>query len=400
MILLLGYGIANKGISRLLDKLHEKYIIKNSEEIINEEDYNLIIRSPGINPKDNVFNLLKGEVITDIELVYRLLHPYIILVSGSNGKTTIASMISTMLGNDAVLCGNMGYSIGDAVVDYPNKKYYVVEASSFMLLGIKELKPNIYVLSNISPCHIDYHKTLENYINSKLKPLNNMDNKDIFIYMKENKYINLNKINSKTITYSQANTSSSITKIGNNIYFKEKKILTIKNVRSYIILNIMAALGVIISLNYDLKLAIKRLKKYKLMPYRAQLENKYIINDAKSTNSEATNQLLKEYNNVYLICGGFDRGIPIYLSKESLNNIKCVFAYGDSKDKIEAYFYSKNIRVFKFENLKEAYYNAYYNRINKEYIIYSPMYPSYDQFNSFMERGLLFHELTKELLKK
>ena len=92
--------------------------------------------------------------------------------------------------------------------------------------------------------------------------------------------------------------------------------------------------------------------------------------------------------------------IPIYLSKESLNNIKCVFAYGDSKDKIEAYFYSKNIRVFKFENLKEAYYNAYYNRINKEYIIYSPMYPSYDQFNSFMERGLLFHELTKELLKK
>lgn len=399
MILLLGYGISNKGISRLLDKLHEEYIIKNTEDIISLEKYKLIVRSPGINPNNSVFKLLEGEVITDIELVYRLLHPYIILVSGSNGKTTIASMISTMLGSDAILCGNIGYSIGDAVIDYPNKKYYVVEASSFMLEGIKELKPQIYVLSNIVPCHIDYHKSFDNYISSKLKPLNNMNNNDIFIYMKENRYIN-NKFKAKAITYSLANTSASITKIGNYIYYKEKKILAIKNERSYIILNIMASLGVIISLNYDLKKAIKRLKKYSLMPYRGILENKYIINDAKSTNSEATNQLLKEYKNVYLICGGFDRGIPIYLSKESLNNIKCVFAYGESKDIIEKYFYKRNIRVFKFENLKEAYYNAYFNRINKEYIIYSPMYPSYDQYNSFMERGLEFHKLTQELINK
>lgn len=400
MILLLGYGVSNRGVSRFLDSINEKYIIRNICDITDHESYSYIIKSPGISLNNPVFNLLEGKIISDLELLDIYDKHYTIVVSGTNGKTTISSMIKKMLGDEAVLCGNIGYSIGDALVDHRDKKYFIIEASSFMLEAIDKFRADIYILSNISLAHIDHHKSLNNYINSKLKILDNMDNNDAFIYMKDNKYIKNNNIKARLISFSSLNRTAIITKIGNYIYYKEKKIINVKNKKNYEILNMMASIGCIININYDLKIALKRLKKYNGMPYRAEKENKYIINDAKSTNCEATNTLLSEYNNIHLICGGYDRGIPIYLDSNVLKKIKCVYAYGESKDVIDEYFYKRDIRIFKFDNLYEAYKEAFYNREKRDYIIYSPMYPSYDQYSSFMERGNDFHRITKELINK
>ena len=327
MILLLGYGVSNRGVSRFLDSINENYIIKNTSDIISPEKYSYIIKSPGISLKNPVFKLLEGKVISDLELLGMYDKHYTIVVSGTNGKTTISSMIKKMLGDEAVLCGNIGYSIADALVDYKDRKYFIVEASSFMLECIDKFKADIYILSNISMAHIDHHGSLNNYISSKLKILDNMDCNDLFIYMKENKYIKINNIKTKLMSFSTKNRTSVITKIGNYIYYMEKKIINVKNKKDYEVLDMMASIGCIINLNYNLKIALKRLKKYKVMPYRAEKESRYIINDAKSTNCEATNVLLGEYDNIHLICGGYDRGIPIYLDNSALKKIKCVYAY-------------------------------------------------------------------------
>lgn len=399
MILLLGYGVSNRGIGRFLDSINERYIIRNPSDIVSPEKYTYIVKSPGISLNDPVFELLEGKVISDLELYGIYSKNYTIVVSGTNGKTTISAMIKEMLGEEAVLCGNIGYSIGDAMVDYKNKKYFVIEASSFMLEAIDKFRPDIYVLSNISIAHTDHHGSLKNYINSKLKVLDNMDSNDSFVYLKDIKYIKNCSIKPRLISFSM-NRTALITKIGDYIYYKDKRLMNVRGRRDYDVLNMMASLGVIVNINYDLKKAIKRLKKYKGMPFRGEMENKYIINDAKSTNPDATNTLLKEYNHIHLICGGYDRGIPIFLDSDVLKKIKCVYAYGDSKDIINNYFYKRNIRVFKFDNLNDAYIGAFYNRDKRDYIIYSPMYPSYDQYNSFMERGNEFHRITKELIKK
>ena len=89
MILLLGYGVSNRGVSRFLDSINEKYIIRNICDITDHESYSYIIKSPGISLNNPVFNLLEGKIISDLELLNIYDKHYTIVVSGTNGKTTI-----------------------------------------------------------------------------------------------------------------------------------------------------------------------------------------------------------------------------------------------------------------------------------------------------------------------
>ena len=168
-ILLLGKGVANNGCERLLKKhnIDYDYLEKNEVQI---SDYDLIVKSPGIPLDDIVFTKINGKVITDIELAYRLEKPNLIGVTGSNGKTTVVTMLEHVLKSkyNTIACGNIGYSICDALVDHPNMDFYIVELSSFQLEGVTSVDFMISCILNISLCHIDHHKSFDSYIESKL----------------------------------------------------------------------------------------------------------------------------------------------------------------------------------------------------------------------------------------
>ena len=145
--------------------------------------------------------------------------------------------------------------------------------------------------------------------------------------------------------------------------------------------------------NYRIKQAIM---KFKPPIYRLEDMGNKIINDAKSTSVLATISALKTFNKekIFLICGGYDRGEPLDELDNYLKNISFVFAYGEAKEKLKTYFASRNIKVETYDNLLSATQTALKLR-KKELILYSPMHASYDQYQSYQERGKAFREYIK-----
>ena len=190
MILLLGKGIANNGCKRLLDKYQIKYDYFNISELETYQ-YEYIVKSPGISLSDEIFKKLNGKIISDIELGYMITHPNIIGITGSNGKTTVSSMLDYILKNkyNVCLCGNIGYSFCDALVDKPGCDYYIVEMSSFQLEATYELDCVVSAILNVSMCHIDHHKSFEKYLEAKTKITSNQSFNNFVVYNLDDPYL-------------------------------------------------------------------------------------------------------------------------------------------------------------------------------------------------------------------
>lgn len=400
-VLLLGHGVANDGCKRLLEEEKIEYDYLEIKDVLNT--YDLIVKSPGISLFDSFFTNRKEEVISDIELAYRLRKPYIICVTGTNAKTTVSSMIYHVLKDEfkTVLCGNIGYSICDAVVDNKNTDIFVVEASSFQLESCLSFNPDVFVILNVNPHHLDHHKTLKHYVNSKLKYGISDDFNKYTIYSNDCVYLNnINKNNNrKLITFSNEKISSDIYKFNNYIYYQGEKIYRLKHkIHKYEISNYMAVLGVLISLKCNLKKCIKKLNNFKSIKYRMEKISKNIYNDAKSTNQYSTIAAISSLDNVLLICGGYDRGETLNISKDILSKIICVFAYGETKDIIKKYMDSKGVNCIIYNNLKDACLGVFPMLDKNKNLLYSPMYASYDQYKSYNERGYEFESLVKKSL--
>ena len=189
-----GYEVFLSDAGKLKDQ-YKKELIENAIEfedgqhtealILNADE---VVKSPGIPEKNEMVKKIRAkgiEVISEIELAYRFaVNSTIVAITGSNGKSTTTSMIYHMCkvgGLDAALVGNIGYSFAKQVAEDP-KPYYVAEISSFQLDDIKEFRPDIAVLLNITEDHLDrYDYKFENYINSKFKIIENQTKDDYLI---------------------------------------------------------------------------------------------------------------------------------------------------------------------------------------------------------------------------
>ena len=174
--------LENNGI-RYEEKTHTEELILNADEVM---------KSPGIPEKAEIIKKIRKKgipVISEVELAYRYKgSSRIIGITGSNGKTTTTSLIYHMLkvaAMDCALVGNIGYSFARQVKESP-KEWYVAEISSFQLDDIKEFRPDVAVLTNITEDHLDrYEYNVENYIRSKFRIAMNMTPEDYFIYCED-----------------------------------------------------------------------------------------------------------------------------------------------------------------------------------------------------------------------
>lgn len=400
-ILLLGIGVANLGCARLLDKYYIEYDLKQISEIKSLEEYDLIVKSPGISLYDEIFKDCNAKIISDLELVYLLEPRFIICVTGSNGKTTVSSMLGHVLSKKykAIVCGNIGYSFADAVLENPDAKIFIVEASSFQLEAIDKFCPNISVLLNASLCHIDHHISFSNYLNAKKNIYRNQSFNDYTIYNADDKLLNRFECYSNKISFSAKSTLGNIYVLDEYIYYRSKRIYHLSEtelMQSHLISNYCAVFAVIHALKYSFRKTRKLIKKFKFLDYRLQKIDEYIYNDAKSTNCASTIAALNSLDEVHLICGGYDRGIDINLPPEVLCKIKSAYVYGQSNDKLFNYFAKNNVICYKFNTLKDAFSYCYSKRKGKENILYSPMHASFDQYKNYQERGMEFNKLYKE----
>tara|TARA_Y100000389_G_scaffold203681_1_gene253003 strand:+ start:636 stop:1937 length:1302 start_codon:yes stop_codon:yes gene_type:complete len=379
----------------------KKKIIKFNDLIKTEFDH--IIISPGIDITDcKLSNFIKknlDKLNTDIDIFYSIYKNKSITITGTNGKSTTAKILYEVLKDqkfDVRLVGNIGSPI---LLEKKIKKktIFVIEISSYQLEYSKLFKSNYAVILNISPDHLERHRTLRNYVQAKFKIIKNQQNSDIAFLNTKNKYlkkeIKKNKIKSKIINV-ENNIEDKIIKKINNPYFK-----TESNIEN---------LSFIIKISKKLKLdqgkLINTLQKFKGLDFRQQIiyKSKYltIINDSKATSYSSSISLLNSLTNIYWILGGIPKlGDKFLLPKKSCIKIKA-YIFGKNKEKFIKELKNKiTFETFKSLDfaIKKIFKDIKTNNLNKhKVILFSPSAASFDSFKNFEERGRYFNNQIKK----
>jgi UDP-N-acetylmuramoylalanine--D-glutamate ligase len=382
----------------------------------------LVVKSPGIpteNPLIQSF-LNKGiEVIDEIELAFRYADgSKIIAITGSNGKTTTTLLIYHLLvssGYNVALVGNIGFSFAKRVAENP-ADYYVLEASSFQLDGIKNFSPTVGILLNISPDHLDrYHYDINNYIASKFRIAENKQPEQFFIYNNENEYIKQGfkncfaaaKINLIGLSETHIKTQNELLKVENSDFFINKNELTIEGKHNYF--NISAAVWAVKCVGLDNVSIKKGLQTFKNEAHRlefvANINGIDYINDSKATNVDSVWYALDAMKKpIVWIVGGVDKGndysVLLDLVKQKVRAIVCL---GKDNSKIKAAFLPVQPIIEQTISVAEAIKVASLYAENGDVVLLSPACASFDLFKNYIDRGNQFRNLLlqeQKLLKE
>lgn len=394
------------------EKQHSEELILNADEVM---------KSPGIPGKAAIVKKITGKgipVISEIELAYR--HKgksKIVAITGSNGKTTTTSLIYHMFkvaGLDCALVGNIGYSIARQVKEDP-KEWYVAEISSFQLDDIKEFRPDIAVLTNITEDHLDrYDYKFENYIDSKFRITMNQSNDDYFIYCEDDpvtmQYLREHQINSNLLPFTmqrEPNRGAFIMNEQMTIKTNEEKMqmsvydFTLKGKHNQY--NTMAA-GLAASIVGIRKSKIREaVQSFESLEHRMEfvvtIRGVDFINDSKATNVNSTWYALESMNKpTILILGGVDKGNDYDMLRDLVKEkVKAIVCLGIDNHKIHEAFKDDVKLIVDTKSAEEAVKSAYHFAEPGDVILLSPACASFDLFNNYEDRGEQFKQAVRNL---
>ena len=442
--MILGTGLSGMGSLKLANKMGINVFISDSKKISSETKKHFykndiefeenghnnnklteskeVIISPGIsfrNLKKLYPEINKKKFISEIEFASRYTDAYIIAVTGSNGKTTTANLIYHILKSNGLnvgLAGNVGVSFASSVCDY-SYDYYIIEISSFQLDHIVDFKPDISIITNISPDHLDrYNQNFESYVESKFRIIQNQTANDLFIYNNNcdattnilNKIniqpncisisIDKNKENKKQIFLNEYKINSSIN--------KEKFMISINNIPLKGIHNLqnsMAAISVAQVLKISNEKIKESLKTFKNIPHRLEhfltIQKVKYINDSKATNINAAFYALDSFKEpIVWIVGGIDKGNNYQdLIPKVKNNVKAIICLGKDNNKIIDNFSKHTDLIVSTDDISEAVNSAY--KISKpgDVVLLSPACASFDLFKNYEDRGNQFKDQVRKL---
>lgn len=346
----------------------------------NVKDFDVIIKSPGI-----PFFKYKDKLTSQTELFFDNCPGKIIGVTGTKGKSTVASLIHSIL-KGSYLVGNIETPSLSFLSKAKKDDIFVYELSSHQLMNLKK-SPHIAVFLNIYPEHLDYYKNFEEYFSAK---------KNIYKYQNKSDYLIFNP-EIKPITKAKK------IKIDVNDFAE-----FLKNNQQFLeithIDNLIAVLNVAKLFNVPEKDIIKSLNKYKRLPHRLEFVGEFkgirFYDDSIATIPEAVVYALDSLGDDVetIILGGLDRGIKYdkLVKRIKKSNIKTIIAFPDSGEKIV-----RNIRsrIYKVDNMKDAVDLAYKHTSKGKICLMSPASPSFNLFKDYKERGDLFKKYINEKAK-
>ena len=379
-----------------------KRMRSNFLELVNFVDY--IIVSPGINiDKAKLKKILlknKQKIITDLDLFY-LLNPGIksIVVTGTNGKSTTCKIIEHVLKKNNINVG-LGGNIGSPILKLNLKKnsLAVIEASSFQLAYSKFIKPNYAIILNVTKDHLDWHGSMNSYVQSKLK-IFSLQERDNFAFVNSKKLLKKFRKNKY------------ISKIK---FINHKKYQKIKNKIENDYLNLEVNeenMSFVYALSKTLKIKeksfIKSLKSFRGLKHRHEIfykkNNKIFINDSKATSFQSSKFALKNNKNILWIVGGLPKIGDRFQLEEVKKNIIKAYVIGKYAGHFKRFLKGKiNFESCKTLNNAVDLIFKYIkdSRERKITVLLSPASASYDQFKNFGDRGEKFKKLIKNYTKK
>ena len=441
-ILILGLGVTGSNLYKALIKskaivytwddnpLVSKKISNNINPKnfkFNQLDY--CVPSPGIFTKGKdvhpIINLLKLnyiEIISELDLFQLYLNSSndylsdavkIIIVTGTNGKSTVVSLIDHVLKKlnyNTSLIGNIGKSIFQSKVI--KNGFYIIEASSYQLETTSIFKPNFSLLTNISRDHIKRHKTLEEYAMQKFKIFKNLTNNDTAIIACDHKIVKnlINKFLSKKkfnlIKISGKNKKNTYYYNTHSIY--KETTFVYKSQNPYLIgrhnlENISIVLALLDATKNLTSKSLKAINNFKGLTHRQEIVRKIkkttFINDSKATNIESSIPALETFKNIYWICGGVTKSKNMNLALPFLKNVKKIYIIGCEKN-IFIKSFSQHVETVYIKDMNKAIRDAFLSSKKQKKIstiLLSPAAASFDQYKNFETRGNSFKKYVKNI---
>lgn len=402
--------LENKGIRMVLGE--------HPTNILSQNKIELIVKNPGI-PYTNpvlVDAQARGiKIVSEPELAYWVMDSELIGVTGSNGKTTVTTLIQLMLDDNkkhAYVAGNIGVPATTVAQKATAEDKIVMELSSFMLAGIDRLHPHIAVLNNIFASHLDWHKTRENYVNDKMNITKNQTKDDFLVINWDNtEWQELAKrTQAKVVPFSrQGLTKSGAYEIEGKLYFKDELIMEVDEIGIPGEQNVENALAAIAVAKIE-KVSTAHIKqvlttfggvKHRIQ-YVENLNGRQFYNDSKATDIEATQVALRSFKKpVILIAGGLDRHDDLdRLIPDLEPNVKEVIVNGETAEKFKKIAQKAGISVIKDSSrVSESVEIAYQDSKEGDIILLSPAAASWDQYKTFEERGNEFIAAVQNLHK-
>ena len=397
-----------------LESLGVKVIITGDQLSLLDDSFDYVIKNPGIkydNPVVVKAKELGIKVINEVEMAYSFLDKSvnIIGVTGSNGKTTTTTLISEFMKNsfdNVYLGGNIGIPLSNFVRDIKPNSYLVLEISDHQLCDMYNFKTNVSLLLNLVHAHIDFHGSYEKYMAMKKRIFNNHTESDIAILNYDNSdVLNLTSDIKSTKKYFSKGEKKDCYIENDSIYYGKEEVIKLEDIKlkgMHNYENVMATILALKEFDVENEIIRKYLNNFNGVEHRIEfvkeLNGRIFYNDSKATNNEATITALKTFKTpTILIMGGLDRKIPFDDLKDYMGNVKLLICYGETKDVLEEFARKNNIKNIKVNNLEEATKEAYKNSQENDIILLSPACASWDQFETFEQRGELFKKIVNEL---
>tara|TARA_B100001093_G_C26860501_1_gene1029949 strand:+ start:18387 stop:19742 length:1356 start_codon:yes stop_codon:yes gene_type:complete len=392
----------------------------HSEEKILDAD--LVIKSPGIPDDSFLMKRIKHngiEIIDEVEFAFLHSKAPVIAITGSNGKTTTSTLIHHILkssGLKSVLVGNIGRSYARAVAE-AEFDYAVIEVSSFQLDYCKFFKPQIAVLTNITPDHLDrYQYKFENYKQSKFRITAQQDQDDILVYNAEDEHIK-DLITSKTSKAQLLSFGMGSTSIDSGAYFSNSALKFKYNEKEMIIReeelairgnhniqNTMAAGLASMATHLNSQKIKQSITTFTAVEHRLETVNRIegvvYINDSKATNVNSAYYALQTVQKpIIWIAGGVDKGndykalLPLVREK-----VKAIICLGKDNEKLFETFSNVIDEMISLDSMTEAVGKAYEISNTGDTVLLSPSCASFDLFKNYEDRGDQFKTQVNRLV--
>lgn len=382
----------------------------------------LIVVSPGVDPVWIPFAELsnKGiEVISEIELAYRFSNGKIIGITGTNGKTTVTTLLGELFksaGYKVSVCGNIGKPFIKAIYDRQKYDYYIIEVSSFQLERLKEFKANGAILLNIADDHFDRYPDLEEYLKAKWNIFKNQDERDWAILNEDysNYWERMLKISSCAWTFSTKRRVERGCYLEEGaVYYtdglKSDRVISVDEINLKGMHNIENVMACIIACKQEgiSEDCIRRtIRLFKSLPHRMEVvaikDGVIFINDSKATNPDAVIKALEGCRkNVLLILGGKDKQLNYDVLLEPIKrSAKFIVLIGETREAIYKAIKGSGVEIEEVLTMEEAVRKAYFKSESGDIVMLSPACASFDMFKDYVDRGNAFKRAVMDITGK
>lgn len=384
-----------------------------------DRHYDLCVKNPGVPYRSPFMEALAQHgvpVITEIELAFQVAKPqHYIAITGTNGKTTTTTLVYEILAKafpgKAHLCGNIGIPLCEIVMEEnlleETGHYIALEISNYQLVNIDRFRPDVATIINLTPDHVDFMGSLENYYKSKTEVYRNMTPEDTFLLNADDpvlaEYVEKYPISASVRSFSLDTTDTDNFVRDGQLFVGGESVLPLSAIRlpgKHNLQNVMIAVSAAKVLGISNEIIDDVIRNFTGVEHRIEFVRekdgvKY-YNDSKGTNTDATVTALKAFDKgVILLIGGFEKGLPMDDVKAHLGCVKKVIGYGACGPRLVADTVGDDGIVV--ETLDEAVAEAVKIAEAGDTVLLSPTTSSFDQYTCFEERGEHFKKLVNAL---